>query len=154
MGSTQSIQRVEIEGPVSETRKFFCVFDSYTVISNSRLRTHVIYRIKIRYQRFSWYINKRFKEFFELDNILRTLRPDLLSSLPKPKKFNQLLTSHSSPEFCSQRGYYLGTYLQYILDAFGDDVINVKVLVIFMEIGSVRLDWCIRSFRESITNAL
>jgi hypothetical protein len=95
-----------------------------------------------------WYINKRFKEFYELDDVLRTLRPDLLAALPKPKKFNQLMTSHSDPAFCTQRGHYLGTYLQFILDAFGEDIKNFRVLLIFLEIGSVSHNACLRCLRS------
>lgn len=138
MGTAQSIDRIGDDRNVPDSRKVFSAFESYRVITSARLRAHVVYTIKLRYQRFAWFIHRRFNDFYTLDADLRSIDPDLMFSQPKPKKFSRLMTSHSDPAFCSQRGVYLGSYLQMIMDLFGERIMTTKVLQAFLEIGSVR----------------
>ncbi len=140
MGLVASIERVGNEGDLTPAnRRIFAEFDSFYTAMNSSFRTLVIYKMNLRYLRFHWSIYKRFNDFYRLDAQLRLSYPQRMATIPQPKKFSTFMHSHSDPGFCNKRGQFFYGYIQCIVDAFFEDILNGNCmpLLLFFDIGVV-----------------
>ena len=122
---------IEALGPVQENdaRLVFMDFDSIT-----RHPEAVLYKFSIRYQRYHWYIIRRFSEFKALDNMLRKEFPNRMAAIPIPKKFSKLFWSHSD-KFLQTRGENLRKYMSLVLDTLGAQIFSSVAVKQFFEIG-------------------
>lgn len=112
-----------------DARLVFLEFESI-----NRLPEAVVYKFNVRYQRYTWYIIKRFSEFKKLDGLLRTQFPNQMSTIPMPKKFSKMFWSHSD-QFLRTRGENLKKYMTLVLDYLGADIFYSVALKQFFEIG-------------------
>ena len=128
MGLRASIESI---GPDQEceTRLLFIAFDSL-----NRYPESVVYRFTLRYQRYRWYIIRRFSEFKTLDSSLRREFPNEMAVLPMPKKFSKIFWSHDD-NFLKTRGDNLKKYLVLVVDKLGEKAFTSIVLKKFLEIG-------------------
>lgn len=131
---------MEALGPIpdNDARLVFLDFDSI-----NRLPEAVVYKFIVRYQRYKWYVIKRFSEFKTLDSKLRAQFGDEMKQIAMPKKFSKMLWRHSD-DFLKRRGENLQKYMTMVLDALGPQMFSCIALKQFFEIGptSFRAEVC------------
>jgi hypothetical protein len=99
---------------------------TYVEINTVRVvNDHVLYQIDCTNsnlqhddQRFQWTVLKRFHQFFDLDNMLRSFfshRPDVTQQFFPLERSNKFLYDHLDPHFIEQRRLVVECYIQRLL---------------------------------------
>lgn len=122
--------------PPNENRLIFVKYDSNYSYVGRVFTTNFVYKFIIRYQRFQWYITKRYSEFVRLDIRLRYEAASSMAKINSPPKAGQFFGT-GKPEFLARRGVQLQNYLQEVIDEYGSDVLKCITLKYFLEIGNV-----------------
>lgn len=135
MGQGSSRERAAVTLPPNQQRKIFVQFVSHQKIPGT-LSTPTLFTFEVAYQRYYWYIEKRFHELLTLDRLLFKEFQDKLATVYYPPRYWAVWTQDKA--FLDRRGERMTEYLQQLCDS--QEIFNSNTMKLFLQLSTQSFD--------------